>query len=79
MATKKKLDPSTKRARDVNASLHAIQGYASDTEVAHSLEDGLHVDVLRMIASGDVPAAECRKLAKLALTSLNISFCRHYT
>ncbi len=45
----------------------------NDDEVAHSREDELYQDVLKAISEGHPNAIE---LAKLALTSSNITFCR---
>lgn len=51
-----------------------LEGPAYDPEVAHSLEDALHAEVLQAIADGaETPAA----LAAKALESKMIEFERH--
>lgn len=61
---------------DVRKCLDAIRSAAvndSDDETAHSLEDDMRRAVLQAIADGYPDATE---LAKLALTSDDISFAR---
>ena len=63
-------DPMT--VLEVRARVEEIRALANDGERAHSLEDQLHRDVLRAIASGiggDMLAAE-------ALKTLEIEFSR---
>ncbi len=47
-----------------------------DYEVAHSLEDELHVDVLASIASG-LPGQVATKFAAYAIQTRDIKFQRH--
>lgn len=44
-----------------------------DDEGAHSSEDALHEEVLRAIAAG---ATNAQDLAAMALTTLQLDFCR---
>lgn len=60
-------------ALDITERLRAIRAVTHDDEVAHSLEDGLRVDVLRAIANhAEDPAG----LAAKALESEGIAFER---
>ena len=53
--------------------IEEIRNVAHDDEVAHGSEDSLHRDVLQAIADGADNAAT---LARLALTTSDIEFCR---
>lgn len=59
---------------DVQKVVEQIK-YTSDDERAHSLEDSLHYDVLRSIAEG---CSDPSGLAKAALESAELDFCRWY-
>jgi hypothetical protein len=48
-----------------------------DDENAHSLEDELHVAVLRAVAEG-MAAEDAAELAREALTTCDLDFCRWY-
>ncbi len=61
-------------AGDVGAVVDAIKRLAGDDEVAHSLEDDLHVAVLRLVAAGH---PEARELAAAALETVDVDFARH--
>ena len=67
-------------AEKVKAALAEIQVAADrgDGECAHILEDNLRDDVLEAIASGTLSAKWAAELAKLALSSHDIDFYRHY-
>ena len=60
--------------REVRQRVAEISAAKDDYEVAHSLEDRLHVDVLLAIALGDEPA---HLLADEALKTVAIVFARH--
>lgn len=50
-----------------------------DDEFQHAAEDALWEAVLRAIAEGDgIEAVELRALAKAALTTTDLTFCRWY-
>lgn len=61
---------------DVKTRLFKINETRGDNEVAHTMEDELHQDVLRAIADGtcDDPKA----CAAEALKSIDIDFARWY-
>jgi hypothetical protein len=59
---------------DVKRRVEKIRNSKGDDELAHSLEDELHADVLRAIAASTAhPADLC---AKAALETLDIPFAR---
>jgi hypothetical protein len=64
---------------DVKKALADIKGFAAarDHEVAHSLEDQLHLNVLVAIATDQ--ADDPKMLAMQALESGNIEFARWYS
>lgn len=57
----------------VRARVATISAVADDPEVAHSLEDDVHLSVLRAIASGAPDAVE---LAAEAIKTADIRFAR---
>lgn len=60
--------------KDVQSRVNEIRSRSGDDEDAHGLEDVLHQDVLKAIATGECEdPVEC---AKLALTTLDIKFAR---
>lgn len=61
------------KTAEVERALTRIDAIKRDDESAHSLEDALHVKVLRAIADGSPNAKE---LALAALKTLDIEFCR---
>lgn len=61
--------------RDRLAEIKAISG---DPEAAHVREDQLREDVLRAIATGEVRRKDAAEMARLALTTDDISFDRWY-
>lgn len=68
------VDEVLQRVEDIRAVAH-------DGEAAHSKEDALHVDVLRVIAemgerSDAHPDLAMAELARAALTTLDIEFAR---
>ena len=58
---------------DVKKEVIHIQEIAGDDEVAHSSEDDLHQAVLKEVVLGNPESVE---MAKEALKTLGISFCR---
>ena len=61
--------------QEVLERIASIRDKQSDDEAAHSREDELREDVLQAIADG---ADNAQALAKLALTTNDIVFCRWY-
>lgn len=59
----------------IKEALATLRECAGDSDIAHGMEDRLHREVLRAIASGQ--CAEPAECASLALTSENIDFARH--
>ncbi len=59
---------------DIEEKISEIKLLADDYEVAHSKEDDLHVNVLRVISEGE---ADARNLARKALETLDIEFPRY--
>ena len=64
------------KVSDVTARVEEIRQIAADNEAAHGMEDDLHRDVLRYIASALASPAHTQALAKEALTTRDIDFCR---
>ena len=60
---------------DAQKVVEQIKHISGDDERAHSLEDSLHYDVLRSIAEG---CSDPSGLAKAALESAELDFCRWY-
>lgn len=58
---------------DIKIRVAEIASFADDPEAAHSLEDGLYMDVLAQIAHGTDNAAE---LATEALKASELGFAR---
>ncbi len=58
---------------EIQEKIDQITKESGDDETAHALEDALHQDVLRAIASGDDYPSE---LARKALTTLELEFAR---
>jgi tellurite resistance protein len=61
-------------SKDVKARIAKIEKMRGDSEVAHSEEDSLRAAVLKAIADGT--AEDAREMARLALTTSEISFAR---
>lgn len=61
---------------EVLKALDIIRASVYDDEVAHGLEDALHRKVLSAIAKGTLTTEEARKLAALAITTLELDFRR---
>jgi hypothetical protein len=62
------------KVEDVQARLADVIASAGDSEVAHSMEDSLHFDVLKAIASGQ--AEDPVTMAELAIRTQGIEFSR---
>ena len=60
---------------DINKSVQEIANSTGDPEMAHSMEDGLFVEVLTAIAEGKHPLNASR-IAEAALKSKEIEFPR---
>ena len=60
---------------DINKSVQEIANSTGDPEMAHSMEDGLFVEVLTAIAEGKHPL-DATKLAEAALKTREIRFPR---
>jgi hypothetical protein len=60
---------------DVNASIEKIRQKADDYEAQHSMEDTLHQDVLKAIATGECD--DPKALAEAALKTLEMDFMRY--
>lgn len=61
---------------EVRQRVDEIRASAGDDERAHSLEDGLHADVLAAIAIGELRDVEAIQCAAIALTTDTIEFAR---
>jgi len=63
---------------EVRARIAAIQkaADAGDDERAHSLEDGLRLDVLAAIATGSIVPKHAQQLCSLAISTESIEFER---
>jgi hypothetical protein len=58
----------------VKEAIKEIHRVAQDDETAHSLEDKLRANVLKAISNGK--AEDPKEMARLALTTSKIDFCR---
>ena len=67
---------------EIQQRVEKIRDAAGDSEVAHGLEDDLHVDVLKAIADQDPHQPwvmnDIRQLATEALKTREIDFSRWY-
>ena len=61
--------------QDVKNNVLKIYEMKGDAESAHIEEDNLHQEVLRQVANGN---PEAKEMAKEALKTLEIDFCRWY-
>jgi hypothetical protein len=64
---------SVMNLQDVKNNVLKIYEMKGDDESAHSEEDNLHQEVLRQVANGN---PEAKEMAKEALKTLEIDFCR---
>ena len=62
-----------KNIEDVQRQIKLIEDTKGDDEMAHSFEDELYIETLKLIAEG---GANPIKLAKMALTAKAIDFAR---
>lgn len=63
---------------EIKKSVEAIDTAKADYEVAHNMEDALHIAVLTAIAEGKYKTkAEMVEAATVAIRTTNIKFARH--
>lgn len=72
-ARKQKRKPVILAVEEVRRRVELLRETAGDSEVAHAIEDEIHVTVLRAVAAGGTNSVE---LALEALKTLEIQFNR---